>query len=317
MPADKKKKGTRDTRYSLLKTLCQVHAPSGEEHAMKEFLLKYIRKESKTWKVQPELIHGNEFQDCLILKFGRPRTAIFAHMDSIGFTVRYFNQLLPVGSPEAEMGTRLVGTDSKGPVECELEFDKDNRAFYKFARGIDRGTSLTYKVNFRESRDYIQSAYLDNRLGIFNALKVAEELKDGVIAFTCWEEHGGGSVPYLARFMYDKWGVQQALVSDITWVSDGVEPGKGVAISMRDRNIPRKKYIERIVRIAQRHRLEYQLEVEGAGSSDGRELQQSALPFDWCFVGAPHQNPHTPDEKVHKLDIKSMITLYTHLMNEL
>lgn len=317
MPADKKKKGTRDTRYSLLKTLCQVHAPSGEEHAMKEFLLKYIRKESKTWKVQPELIHGNEFQDCLILKFGRPRTAIFAHMDSIGFTVRYFNQLLPVGSPEAEMGTRLVGTDSKGPVECELEFDKDNRAFYKFARGIDRGTSLTYKVNFRESRDYIQSAYLDNRIGILNALKVAEELKDGVIAFTCWEEHGGGSVPYLAKFMFEKWGVQQALISDITWVSDGVEPGKGVAISMRDRNIPRKKYIEQVIRIAEKHMLDYQLEVEGAGSSDGRELQQSSYPFDWCFVGAPHQNPHTPDEKVHKQDIKSMIALYKHLMKEL
>lgn len=305
------------TDFSLLKQLCEVHAPSGDEEPMKNFLLKYIAKESKKWKVKPEVFHGEGFQDCLILKFGKPRTAIFAHMDSIGFTVRYFNQLLPVGSPEAEMGTRLVGKDSHGLIDCELEFDKENRAFYKFGRTIDRGTSLTYKVNFRESRSFIESAYLDNRLGIYNALQVASNLTDGVIAFSAWEEHGGGAVPYLAKFMFEKWGVRQALISDITWVSDGVEHGKGVAISMRDRNIPRKKFVERIISIAEKNKLDFQLEVEGMGSSDGRELQVSEYPFDWCFVGAPEQNPHTPDEKVHKHDIKSMISLYECLMKEL
>jgi putative aminopeptidase FrvX len=302
---------------NLLKRLCQVHAPSGEEHTLKEFLLRYIKKEMKNWSVKPEILEGDEFQDCLILKFGKPRTAVFAHMDSIGFTVRYFNQLLPIGSPEAEMGTRLVGHDSKGPIECELEYDKEIHAFYRFGRVIDRGTSLTYKINFKETRDYIQSAYLDNRLGIFNTLMLVPKLKDGIIAFSCWEEHGGGSVPYLAKYMYEQWGVKQALISDITWVSDGVEPGKGVAISMRDRNVPRKQFINRIIEIANRKKLDFQLEVEGMGSSDGRELQTSPYPFDWCFVGAPQQNPHTPEEKVHKHDIKSMITLYSHLMKEL
>lgn len=301
----------------LLKQLCEIHAPSGEEHTLKEFLLQYIQKEKKKWKVQPEIIEGEHFQDCFLLKFGKPRTAIFAHMDSIGFTVRYFNQLLPIGSPDAEMGARLVGRDSKGLIDCELEFDKENHAFYRFGRTIDRGTSLTYKINYRDTRSYIQTAYLDNRLGIFNALMVASKLTDGVIAFSGWEEHGGGAVPYLAKYMYEHWGVRQALISDITWVSDGVEPGKGVVISMRDRNIPRKKFVQKIIHIAQKHKLDFQLEVEGMGSSDGRELQVSPYPFDWCFVGAPEQNPHTPDEKVHKHDIKSMIALYERLMKEL
>jgi putative aminopeptidase FrvX len=307
----------KSDEFGLLKHLCEVHAPSGEEESMKEFLLKYIAKEKKNWKVQPEIIAGEHFQDCVLLKFGNPRTAIFAHMDSIGFTVRYFNQLLPIGSPEAEMGAKLVGRDSRGPIECELEFDKEHRAFYRFGRTIDRGTSLTYKIDFRETRSYIETAYLDNRLGIYNALKVAAKLKDGIIAFSAWEEHGGGAVPYLANYMYEKWGVRQALISDITWVSDGVMPGKGVAISLRDKNIPRKKYVDKIISIAQKHKLAFQLEVEGMGSSDGRELQLSPYPFDWCFIGAPQQNPHTPDEKVHKRDIKSMIALYDRLMTEL
>lgn len=301
----------------LLKQLCAIHAPSGEEFRMKEFLLAYIRKEKKNWKTKPQVFHGEEFQDCVILKFGKPRTAIFSHIDSIGFTVRYFNQLLPIGSPDAEMGTRLVGHDTLGPVECELEFDKEHHAFYKFGRPIERGTTLTYKPDFREKKSFIESPYLDNRLGVYVALKIAETLKDGVIVFSCWEEHGGGSVPYLAGFLYENWKVRQALVADITWVSDGVEPGKGVAISLRDRNIPRKIFVDRIVEIARKRKIRYQLEVEGMGSSDGRELQLSPYPFDWCFVGAPQQRPHSPHEKVHKNDIEAMIALYGWLMKDL
>lgn len=301
----------------LLKQLCEIHAPSGNEGPMKDFLLAYITKAQKKWKVKPEIFHGDEFQDCIVLKFGRPRTAIFAHMDSIGFTVRYFNQLLPIGSPDAEQGTKLVGVDSMGEIECELEFDKDNHAYYKFGRQIDRGTELTYKVNYKDSKQYIQSAYLDDRLGVYTALRVAETLENGVIAFSCWEEHGGGSVPYLAKFIYEQWQVKQALIADITWVSDGVEPGKGVVISMRDRNVPRRKFINRIIEIARKKKVTHQLEVEGMGSSDGRELQTSPYPFDWCFIGAPQQNPHTPEEKVHKDDIESMIEIYQLLMKKL
>jgi putative aminopeptidase FrvX len=301
----------------LLKQLCSIHAPSGEEVAMSKFLLQYIKKEKRNWKVKPQIFHGQDFQDCIILKFGKPRTAIFAHMDSIGFTVRYFNQLLPIGSPDAEAGTKLVGEDSLGKIECELAFDQEQHALYKFGRAIDRGTSLTYKIEFQETKTTIQSAYLDNRLGVYNALKVAETLKDGVIVFSCWEEHGGGSVPYLAKFIYEKWKVQQALISDITWATDGVALGKGVAISMRDRNIPRKSYVQKIIQLATENKIPYQIEVEGVGSSDGRELQLSPYPFDWCFVGTPQLHPHSPHEEVHKSDIASMIKLYSTLMKVL
>ena len=162
----------------------------------------------------------------------------------------------------------------------------------------------------------IQFAKIKKDYTIFSWI-VAETLKDGLIVFSTWEEHGGGSVPYLAKYIYEKWKVKQALISDITWVTDGVEPGKGAAISMRDRNIPRKKFVERLISIAAKSKIPFQLEVEGMGSSDGRELQTSPYPFDWCFIGAPEQSPHSPNEKVHKDDIKSMIALYRKFMQEL
>jgi putative aminopeptidase FrvX len=86
---------------------------------------------------------------------------------------------------------------------------------------------------------------------------------------------------------------------------------------MRDKNLPRRSFVDRIIAIAQKRKVDFQLEVEGMGSSDGRELQTSPYPIDWCFVGAPEHNPHTPDEKVHKHDIDTMIELYGWLMKDL
>jgi len=312
-----KPKSANKIDTALLRDLCAVHAPSGEEFRMKDFLLAYIKKEKKNWKHRVEIIQGDEFQDAFILRFGKPRTAVFAHMDTIGFTVRYFNQLVSIGSPDADAGTRLVGKDSLGEVICELEYDKEMHAFYRSGRPIDRGTSLVYHPDFRETKQVIRSPYLDNRLGILNALNLCKTLRDGVIVFSCWEEHIGGSVPYLADYIYRKWGVRQALISDITWISDGVEPGKGVVISLRDRNVPRRLFVDKIVSLAQKSGVPFQLEVEGAGSSDGGELQRSHLPFDWCFIGAGEKDPHTPNEEVHKDDITAMFALYEALMRKL
>ena len=237
-------------------------------------------------------------------------------MDSIGFTVRYQDQLVPIGGPKAKTGYRLVGEDKLGPIDCEL-IENDGDLHYKFDRGVEIGTELVFKQEFRETEEFVQSCYLDNRLGCFNALKVAETLENGVIVFSCWEEHGGGSVPYIAKHIYKHWGVRQALISDITWVTDGVIHGNGVAISMRDQNVPRRAFVQKIIGIAEASGIDFQLEVEGAGSSDGRELQVSPYPFDWCFVGAPEDNVHSPDEIVHKHDIATMIDLYKVLMSSL
>ena len=304
--------------YSLLKELQAIHAPAGDEAPLRDFVIDYVEKNKAQWKVEPELIYGDDFQDCLILKFGTPRTAVFAHLDSIGFTVRYGKELVKLGGPRLISGIKLVGEDSKGLIETELVVDPKNKALtYKLDRDIDRGTNLTFKPNWREDAHYIQNCYMDNRLGMWNALKVAETLENGVLVFSCWEETGGGSVGYLGKYIYEKWGVRQALISDITWVTEGVPHGNGVAISLRDSGIPRKSFVRKIVKIASESDVEFQLEVEDAGGSDGNALQKSPYPFDWCFVGAPEDHVHTPDEKVHKDDVNEMVKLYQLLMKTL
>src|SRR3954463_11671154 len=119
------KKQHSGSGYDLLKTMCAIHAPSGNEVAMKDFLLSYIKENQKKWKVRPTVIKGKGFQDNIILIFGKPRTAVFAHIDSIGFTVRYGKQLVKIGGPALRTGMKLVGTDSAGRHEVTLNTVED------------------------------------------------------------------------------------------------------------------------------------------------------------------------------------------------
>jgi putative aminopeptidase FrvX len=305
----------------LLQELIAVRGASGDEAIIKDFILNYVLDNQSNWKVIPEIFQGKGFQDALILVFGKPTTAIFAHTDTIGFTAAYDNNLYKIGGPRTQDGFQLVGADSKGEIETELMVIDDShggQSFqYVFERDIDRGTNLTFKPNFRETDEYIQSPYLDNRLGVWNALKVAETLENGAIIFSTYEEHGGNSVGFCGRFLWEKYGVLQALISDITWVTDGVVHGGGVAISMRDSGIPRKSFLNKIIDLAKESGVKYQLEVESAGGSDGTMLQKTDLPFDWLFIGAPEDFVHSPDEKVFKYDIMCMVEMYRYLMKNL
>jgi len=304
-----------------LKELVEIRGASGDEFNIKEYIKSYVLKSSKDWKVQPEIFDGDGFQDAMILVFGQPKTAIFAHTDTIGFMVGYNNELVKIGGPRVIDGTKLVGSDSQGEIETELmviEQEDESRIVKCLSdRAIDRGTILTFEPNFRLDDEFVQSPYMDNRLGVWNALKVAETLENGAIVFSTYEEQGGGSVGFLGNFLIEKYNLRQAIISDITWVTEGIHAGQGVAISLHDKGIPRRSFVNRILDIAKASSIPFQLEVESSGGSDGTMLQQTDLAFDWCFIGAPEQHVHSPNEKVHLDDIKAMVDLYQVLMKQL
>ena len=301
----------------LLKELCSIAATSGNELVIKQFIIKYVEENILNFKVTPSIISENT-QDCIILKFGNPKTAIFAHLDSVGFTVRYGKELVKIGGPKSYDGIKLIGRDSKGKIETEIYNYEDENGHhhieYLFDREIDRATELTFKPDWRENKNFIQCCYMDNRLGVWNALEVAKTLENGVICFSTYEEVGGGSVGFLAKYIYENFKINQALISDITWITSGVQHGNGVVISRRDSGLPRRSYVDKIIYLAKKSKIPFQIEVESSGGSDGNQLQKSPYPFDWCFIGAAEDFVHSPNEKVHKSDIDSMVNLYKYLM---
>lgn len=305
----------------LLQDLISVQGLASDESHIKSFIKEYVLRNQGKWKSKPHIIDGTGFQDAMILVFGNPRTAVYAHIDTIGYSVGYENELIRVGGPKNIDGTQLVGTDSRGMVEGELMiFENEHnqqRLQLSCDRTVDRGTLLSFKPNFKETKEYVQSPYLDNRLGVYVALQLAETMENGAIVFSTYEEHGGNSVGACAKYLMNTYDVLQALICDITWVTHGVVHKGGVAISMRDSMLPRRKYLNKILNIAKESGIKHQLEVESAGGSDGSVLQKSDLPIDWCFIGAPEDHVHTPNEKVYKKDIESMIELYRVLMDQL
>lgn len=314
------------SKYSLLQKLCEIHAPSGSEGAVTRFLIDYVETHAHTWKCKPRIYSGKGFQDTLILVFGAPKTVIYAHMDTVGYMAGYNTKLIDIGSPKAAEGTKLIGTDSLGAVECSVVKNEQENSdsvktkqvlHYHCNRDIERGTTLTYKPHFLETDYHITANNLDNRLGVWAALQVAESLEHGVIAFSCYEETGGGTVQFLHRYLYKKYRIRQALIADITWITEGIQEAKGGVISLHDSCIPRREYVQKILSIAKRSQIPFQIEVESGGGSDGSVLQHSCMSVDWCFVGIPIEGAHSPSEKVHKDDIHAMVKLYTVLMKEL
>ena len=288
--------------YSLLEKLIEIPGASSDESKIKDFVLNYVLENQHSWKSRPRIYCGEELQDQLILVFGQPKTAVFAHLDTVGFSVGYRDELIRIGGPAMQDAVQLIGEDSNGKISAELSLfqDESGRSYPHFVadRPVDRGTILTYQPNFKETKLGIESPYLDNRLGVFIALKLAESIENGALVFSTYEEHGGNSVAFCANFLEQKYKIRQALICDVTWATEGVKQGQGVAVSMRDYGLPRRSYLNRILELATKSGIKFQLEVESDGSSDGGMLQKSSSLWDWCFIGAPEMNMHTPNEKV-------------------
>lgn len=296
----------------LLEQLTAIPGASSDEGKISEFILKHVAENQSAWKSKPTVLHGDEMQDNVILVFGEPRTAIYAHTDTVGFTVGHRNRLIEIGSPSPREGTRLVGHGRNGLAECVFE-----RKGKPVGTDLEPGTILTYKPNFVETQTTIQSPYLDNRLGVWAALKIAETLENGAIVFGTYEEHGGNSTAPLARLLLEKHGVRQALILDVTWATEDVRIGCGTAISMRDASLPRRSYTNRVLEIASETGIDYQIEIQSSGGSDGTYLQKSEMLIDWCFIGPAQENPHTAEETVSKHDIDCTVKLYEELMRKL
>ena len=316
----KQKKST--LRYDLLKKLTNIHAPSGEEDRILSFLVKYINTHKKKWKRQPKVLHGGKYRNNIILVFGRPRIALFSHIDSVGFMVTYDNKLTKIGGPKFKSGMKLIGYDHKGLAKAKLytkskKKRKNKKITYKSSRSIEIGTNMSYAPNWRETSSTVQNCSLDDRLGSFIALKLAETLENGILVFTESEETGGGDIEFISKMIYNKYNIRRALISDIIPASKHVKLGKGAVISYRDRNIPRRVFVKEVEDAVKETGYKYQVEVADKGGTDASGLITSPTPFDWCQVAAPIMNYHSPNEKANKFDIMETIKVYRALMRKL
>jgi putative aminopeptidase FrvX len=304
--------------FELLQNLCDIPGTSGDELAIRDFILQYINNQKHSWKIQPEIWAGDGFQNNVVLIFGKPAIGFYAHLDTVGFTVRYDNYVIPIGGIDGKTGDTLVFEQEGKTLETRLIYEEENDLIMVDAHlPIVPGTALSYKPDFEFKDSYIKSPYLDDRLGVYGLLELAKTADNIALVFTTYEEHGGGGAGYLARLLFEKFKVSKAIIADVTWITEGVHFGKGPVISLRDSRIPRKVFVDEIRKIAKHAGIPFQLEVEAQGGSDGREIQHLPYPIDWCFIGPPSENAHSSLEIVHQNDAELFVDMLRVLAKQL
>lgn len=299
----------------LLKAICSIPGTSGDEGAVADFVLAYAQNHQYTWKSTPQIWTGNGFQDNIALIFGKPKRAFYAHMDTVGYTIRYDNNVIPIGGPDGKTGDLMVFEQDGSILHTRLIMEEENDlSLVDYTKNIKPGTTLTYFPGFLVEDEWIKSPYLDDRLGVWALLMMADRAENTALIFTTYEEHGGGGAGIMAKSLYEKFGTDQSLIVDVTWTSEGVFAGNGPVVSLRDSRIPRRRFVREIMDILEKQQISFQQEVERHGGSDGREIQNLPYPIDWCFIGPPSENPHSSQESVHKRDLEGFMQMLEALL---
>lgn len=300
-------------------TLLALPGPSGDEGAVTEWLLSQVRQiaPGATWK---------RLGDNLLVLRGSPRAAIFAHQDTTGFTLGYRNELIPIGgpAPRHDDPIRSVSPGEDGSVvrgRLRVEGDDERHSTYRLHpegnAPAEPGTRWVYDRKPAREGGFIVSPYLDNRAGIWAALRALERCPDIAVAFSTGEESHGHGARVCARWLYDKHEITQSLIADITWHTEETPCGGGAVISLRDAYAPRQAYLHRVITLADESGLPYTKEIQSSGSSDGGHINRGSVPMDWVFVGAPEENPHSSLERAALSDLDAMTDLLVYLVDRL
>lgn len=277
-----------------IEKLCSIHAPSGFESMLIEYLAEWFTKHI------PDAVVDKTINNTLLIYKGKPKVVFIAHADSVGFILQYEKRLFALGSPEIFEKTKLRTMDN---IEVDIVSDEEENYFLRSEKTFERGTTFTFIPRFIVNENTIQSPFLDNRVGIALLMQLAFESEHFCIAISSNEESCGGSIEKASRIIYEKYKIDKSIIVDTTFHTEGIKMGDGVVLSLKDRYLPPQRWVSVVKNILQRYNIPYQLEVEDFGSSDGAYIHRSPYPIDWCFLGIACLNNHTEKEIVNISDM--------------
>ena len=294
----------------LLWELLGHDSPAGDEGALADWLEDWLAREV------PDAAAERLGDSLVVTRGAKPSVAVFAHLDTTGWTLGYDKRLIRIGGPDGEPGDRVrpAGQPETGNT---LARRADGSWKVRGKTTAAPGSRWVYAAVPAFSGGRITAPYLDNRAGPWAALHALKSCSEIAAAFTVQEETGGSGALVCARHLFGTHGITKALITDLTWHTKHIKCGLGVAVSLRDSSLPRRRYLDRVLALAETSGLPFQREIEAHGGSDGGGIDRSGVPMDWVFIGAPEKDPHTACERVEITDLQSMAAMLVHLVNGL
>ena len=333
----------------LLEKMCSAFGPSSCEDEVRDIIIDAVKPYATSLRV-------DKCGNLVVFKQGKKRREhkllLSAHMDEVGFMVTAISNegfvlFDTVGGIDRRVasGRRIILGDKRMPaviaakaihlqtaeergvvppvdkmfidIGCRNRRDTLNR--------VTPGDLAVFEPNFeRFGTCKIKSKAIDDRFGCWALCELIKRDPeyDTYFAFVTAEEEGcrgAMNVAYSER-------ADRVIVVEGTTAGDihGAPEsklacilGQGAVVSFMDNGtVYDPAVVRKVVRLAEKHGVKYQLKNLVAGGNDAQAYQRSALPAKVAAISAPVRYIHSACSVADERDFEEIIKLLDVLMNE-
>lgn len=322
----------------LLKELCLINGISGDEKAVREYIISQI-KDYCDYTVDNL---GNLICFCKGRKNSGKKVMICAHMDEVGFIVTYINddgtlsfgevggidtsviigRQVKIGGISGVIGSTAVHNlskeDRENPPETDsLYIDIGADSKEEAEKYVHLGDSVCFDSEFFEMGDCIKSKAIDDRAGCAMMIKLIQEQPeyDTYFVFNTQEEIGlRGSRTSAFAVQPDFAIVLEATTAgDIDGVSGAkkvCEFGKGGVVGFMDRSTVYDKELYRLAfDTAEKCGLPCQTKTMIAGGNDSGAIHLTGKGIRTIAVSVPCRYLHSPSCVINLADLGNTLAL--------
>lgn len=287
---------------------------------------------------------------------GGPKVALAAHMDEIGFIVRYIEEsgylrLQPVGGfdPRTLVAQRvrvhvrdvepLNGVLQPGAKPIHLLKPEDSKdlkleeffvdlglAADQVRETVSIGDMVTMRRDLEVMGDMVVSKALDDRLGIYvmlEAIRAAGKVNADVYPVATVQEEIGLRGAMTAAFGIEPdiaIALDTTISADIPGVPADATVTKlrhGAAIKVFDSSqLPNRKLVQHLREIAEANDIPFQLEVLPRGGTDAGAFQRTRDGVITATISIPSRYVHTVNEMAALSDIQACVDLLAQFLRE-
>ncbi|NKB22936.1 MAG: M20/M25/M40 family metallo-hydrolase [Kiritimatiellae bacterium] len=335
----------------LFKILSETPSVPGNEDRLRNIVMDTIKPLVDTVEID---IMGNVIG--LKKGHGQRKVMIAAHMDEIGFLVKYideegFLRIQPLGGfdPRQLFAQRVFVHTTNESLHGVLSYtskpthmltpDEIKQApklenfFVDLGMPADLvkekvhvGDMVTMDRTFEPCGDTFIGKALDNRVGVFVMLEALKRLKKcevNIYAVATVQEEIGLRGATTSAFAIEP---DVGIALDTTLATDYPGPakedlvtelGKGAAIKIMDASlICHPKVVSHFRDIAEKEKIPFQMEILGRGGTDGGALQRSRSGAASMTLSIPTRYIHTVNEMVSRKDVEATIQLLVCYLEE-
>ncbi len=336
---------------SLLRELVEGHGIPGQEDAIRAI----VRRELGPITECRTDMMGN----LICVKKGKPgarRVMVAAHMDEIGFLVKFidndgFLRLQPLGGfdPRQMNSQRVIVHTAAGPKNGVLMYGTKPKHLLTDAEAaapqkvegffvdcglsgesakeiISIGDMVTMDRTMIQMGELFTCKCMDDRVGVFVMIEAVKKLVDQeceVIAVATVQEEIGlrGAAASGSAVQPDVVvALDVTLANDIPGIPEQdhiTKLGRGTAIKVMDSSLVcHPKLVEHFRQVAIREGIPYQMEVLPMGGTDAGAIQRLNGGIPALTLSIPTRYIHTVNETVHAGDVQASIDILAEYLQD-